>query len=95
MLIQYNQTKVRADVTRAFMCCAFQDLETKHIYTNKTFRHITTNRHIHIHLYTIYTRLYTCLTSIPRFALREKVTPIIEAPLLREWMWSSGPGRWT
>ena len=23
---------------------------------------------------TIYTRLYTCLTSIPRFALREKVT---------------------
>ena len=22
----------------------------------------------------IYTRLYTCLTSIPRFALREKVT---------------------
>ena len=39
--------------------------------------------HIHIYIYiyynikyicTIYTRLYTCLTSIPRFALREKVT---------------------
>ena len=26
------------------------------------------------YIYTIYTRLYTCLTCIPRFALREKVT---------------------
>ena len=38
----------------------------------------------------IYTRLYTCLTPIPRFALRDKVTL-----RLREWMYSSGLGRWT
>ena len=32
---------------------------------------------------TIYTRLYTCLTPIPRFALRDKVTTTtIEAPFL-------------
>ena len=30
--------------------------------------------YIYIYICTIYTRLYTCLTSIPRFALREKVT---------------------
>ena len=30
--------------------------------------------YIYIYIYTIYTRLCTCLTSIPRFALREKVT---------------------
>ena len=37
------------------------------------------NFQTHIYIYikyicTIYTRLYTCLTCIPRFALREKVT---------------------
>ena len=30
----------------------------------------------------MYTRLYTCLTSIPRLALREQNTTIIEAPFL-------------
>ena len=41
------------------------------------------------YIYTIYTRLYTCLTSIPRFALREKVT----LRLLKLLFLGSGCGR--
>jgi hypothetical protein len=41
---------------------------------------------------TIYTRLYTCLTYIPRFAIREKVTLRLLKLLFREWVWSSGLG---
>jgi hypothetical protein len=44
---------------------------------------------------TIYTRLYTCLTSNPRFALREKVTLRLLKLPFREWMWLSGLGCWT
>jgi hypothetical protein len=44
----------------------------------------------------IYVSSTHAYTSIPRFALREKVTlRSIEAPFFREWMWSSGLGRWT
>ena len=38
---------------------------------------------------TIYTRLYTCFTSIPRFTLREKVT----LGLLKLLILGSGCGR--
>jgi hypothetical protein len=33
-----------------------------------------TSKHGSLHIIYIYTRLYTCLTPIPRFALRDKVT---------------------
>ena len=42
-------------------------------YIKKCWVRLLSNYNIK-YICTIYTRLYTCLTSIPRFALREKVT---------------------
>jgi hypothetical protein len=43
------------------------------IYIKNCWVRLRSNYNIK-YICTIYTRLYTCLTSIPRFALREKVT---------------------
>ena len=61
------------DITKILLKVAFNAIK----HTNKQYIYcwvrLLSNYNIK-YICTIYTRLYTCLTSIPRFALREKVT---------------------
>jgi hypothetical protein len=85
-----NQTLLELDI-RAFKFLFFprRDLNPHHWYTHYPIQYIKncwdrllSNYNIK-NICTIYIRLYTCLTSIPRFTLREKVTlGLLKLPVL-------------